>query len=116
MFQLGGRIVTDARHEADLMIDEDERRVLGSQGFVRSGLIGHVVLLGLLREDLRSCFPELPLRLFGKWRLRRCARRPRKPPSGQIPDPLAYFALANTLAAALSCPAAKAPVAACSMR
>src|SRR5713226_5514872 len=39
MFQLAGRIVTDARHEADLMIDEDERRVLGSQGFVRSGLI-----------------------------------------------------------------------------
>jgi hypothetical protein len=39
MFQLAGRIVTDARHEADLMIDEDERRVLGGQGFVRSGLI-----------------------------------------------------------------------------
>jgi hypothetical protein len=34
MFQLAGRIVTDPCHEADLMIDEDERRVLGSQGFV----------------------------------------------------------------------------------
>jgi hypothetical protein len=30
------------------MIDEDERRVLGSQGFVRSGLIWRAVLLGLL--------------------------------------------------------------------
>src|SRR5260370_25264539 len=31
---------------------------------------------GLLREDLRSCFPESPLRLSGKRRLLRCARRP----------------------------------------
>jgi len=31
--------VTDARHQADLIIDEDERRVLGRQRFVRSGLI-----------------------------------------------------------------------------
>jgi hypothetical protein len=39
VFQLSDRIVADAAHEADLMIDKDERRVLGSQGFVRSGLI-----------------------------------------------------------------------------
>ena len=30
VFQLAGRIVTDARHEVDLMFDEDKGRVLGS--------------------------------------------------------------------------------------
>ncbi len=49
MFQLAGRIVTDAGHEADLMIDEDERCVLRSEGLVGTGLIGHGILLGFLR-------------------------------------------------------------------
>ena len=49
MFQLAGRIVTDAGHEADLMIDEDERCVLRSEGLVGTGLIGHGILLGVLR-------------------------------------------------------------------
>ncbi len=34
LIQLARRIVADARHEAYLMIDEDERRVLGGQGLV----------------------------------------------------------------------------------
>src|SRR2546423_15691784 len=41
MFQLAGRIVTDAGHEANLMIDQNKRRIFGSQGFVRIGLISH---------------------------------------------------------------------------
>ncbi len=40
-FQLARRIVTDARHEAYLMIDEDERRILGSKRFVTAVLISH---------------------------------------------------------------------------
>src|SRR6266481_3173239 len=54
MFQLADRIVTDARHEADLMIDEDERRVLGSQGFVGANLIGHGILLSSSISDFRK--------------------------------------------------------------
>src|SRR5438034_6029999 len=41
MFQLAGRIVTDAGHEANLMIDQNKRRIFRSQGFVRVGLISH---------------------------------------------------------------------------
>src|SRR5258706_1657043 len=35
MLQLPGRIITNAGHEADLMIDENERCVFGSEGLVR---------------------------------------------------------------------------------
>jgi hypothetical protein len=43
--QLAGRIIADAGHEADLMIDEDERRIFGSEGLVRVDLIVHRILL-----------------------------------------------------------------------
>jgi len=34
VFELARGNVPDARHEADLMIDEDNRRILGGQRFV----------------------------------------------------------------------------------
>jgi hypothetical protein len=37
VFQLAGRIVADTSYEADLMIDENERGVFGSQGARRGG-------------------------------------------------------------------------------
>ena len=45
VFQFAGRIVTDAGHKTDLMIDENERGILGSQRFVRTHLIIHCILL-----------------------------------------------------------------------
>lgn len=45
MLQLAGRIIADAGHEADLMIDEDERRIFGGQGLVGTHLITHCILL-----------------------------------------------------------------------
>src|SRR5438034_9714371 len=44
MFQLAGRIVTDAGHEANLMIDQNKRRIFGGQGIVRVRLISHDIL------------------------------------------------------------------------
>jgi len=43
MFQLAGRIVTDARHEADLMIARTSAAFLES-GLVGVNLIGHGIL------------------------------------------------------------------------
>jgi hypothetical protein len=34
MFELARGYVPDARHEADLVVDEDERCILGSEGLV----------------------------------------------------------------------------------
>ena len=45
VLQLADRIITDARHQADLMIDENECRILGSEGLVRVDLIVHRILL-----------------------------------------------------------------------
>src|ERR1700747_1540732 len=36
-------LVADARHQADLVIDEDKRSVLGSQRLVRVDLIWHTI-------------------------------------------------------------------------
>jgi hypothetical protein len=55
VFQLADRIVTHARHQTYLVIDENEGRVLGSQGFVGVNLIDHGILhrlLGLLSVAL----------------------------------------------------------------
>jgi hypothetical protein len=41
VFELARGNVPDARHESDLMVDEDEGRVLGGQRFVGADLIGH---------------------------------------------------------------------------
>jgi len=43
VFQLACRIVTDAGHKADLVINEDKIRVFGSQRFVRAGLMCHTI-------------------------------------------------------------------------
>src|SRR5258705_12946038 len=70
-FQLAGRIVADTSHEADLMIDEDEHGVFGSQGLVGADLISHRILLGFLRYDLHGsqwceqCVSKTPLPVFG---------------------------------------------------
>jgi hypothetical protein len=48
VLQFPGRIITDARHQADLMIDENECRILGSEGLVRVDLIVHCILLYVL--------------------------------------------------------------------
>src|SRR5260370_26749524 len=69
-FQLAGRIVADTSHEADLMIDEDEHGVFGSQGLIGADLISHRILLGFSRYDLqRSQWCErvskTPLPVFG---------------------------------------------------
>jgi hypothetical protein len=45
VFQLAGRIVANARHEADLMIDENERGIFGSEGFVGMDWLRHWILL-----------------------------------------------------------------------
>jgi hypothetical protein len=45
VFQFAGRIVTDPRHEADLMIDEDECRVFRGERLVGADLIRHWFLL-----------------------------------------------------------------------
>jgi hypothetical protein len=45
VLQLPGRIITDAGQEADLMIDEDERRIFGSEGLVRVDLSVQRILL-----------------------------------------------------------------------
>ncbi len=45
VFELARGNVPDARHETDLMIDEHERGILGSQRFVRTPLIIHCILL-----------------------------------------------------------------------
>jgi len=45
VFQLTGRIITDAGHEADLMINENERRIFGSEGLVGADLISHYIFL-----------------------------------------------------------------------
>jgi hypothetical protein len=45
MLQLAGGIVPDTRHEADLMIDEDEGCIFGSEGIIRVGLTAHCILL-----------------------------------------------------------------------
>jgi len=45
MFQLARRIVANARHETNLMIDEDQRGILGSQRFVGTHLITLLILL-----------------------------------------------------------------------
>src|SRR5689334_1864895 len=37
-FSFASRIIADARHETDLMVDKDERGVLGTQRFVRADL------------------------------------------------------------------------------
>ncbi len=39
------RIITDAGHEADLMINENERRIFGGEGLVGADLISHYVFL-----------------------------------------------------------------------
>ena len=41
MLELAGRIITNAGHEADLMIDEDERRVFRGERRVGADLIRH---------------------------------------------------------------------------
>jgi hypothetical protein len=53
VFQLARRIVTDARHQTYLMIDEDKRRILRSHGLVGADLIGHGILLRLLLVAVR---------------------------------------------------------------
>src|ERR1700720_1735218 len=45
VFQLTGRIITDAGHEADLMINENERRIFGGEGLVGADLISHYIFL-----------------------------------------------------------------------
>jgi hypothetical protein len=37
--------MTDAGHEADLMINENERRIFGGEGLVGADLISHYVIL-----------------------------------------------------------------------
>ena len=44
VFQLTGRIITDAGHEADLMINENERRIFGGEG-LGADLISHYIFL-----------------------------------------------------------------------
>ncbi len=39
------RIITDAGHEVDLMINENERRIFGGEGLVGANLISHYILL-----------------------------------------------------------------------
>ena len=41
VFQLTGRIITDAGQEADLMINENERRIFGGEGLIGADLISH---------------------------------------------------------------------------
>jgi len=45
VLEQGDRIVTDASHQADLVIDEDERRVVGRKRLIGTALCGHCVLL-----------------------------------------------------------------------
>src|SRR6266478_2809866 len=45
VLQLPGRVITDAGHETDLMIDEDERCIFESEGLVIVDLIVHCILL-----------------------------------------------------------------------
>jgi hypothetical protein len=59
----------------------------------------------------RVAFSDSPARR----RLPQCVRRPGSPPRGGSRYPLGYFA-GNTPPPDFSCPAAKAPVAACSMK
>src|SRR5207249_6959084 len=48
VLQRPDRVVAHARQKADLVIDEDERRVLRREGFVEGGLTAHRGLLSLL--------------------------------------------------------------------
>src|SRR5438309_1919309 len=45
VLEQGNRIVTDASHQADLVIDEDERRVFGRKRLIGTALCGHCFLL-----------------------------------------------------------------------
>jgi hypothetical protein len=45
MLELSDRVVTDSGHEPKLMIDQDERGVLGCQRLVRPGCVEHGVFL-----------------------------------------------------------------------
>ena len=64
------------------------------------------------REDLSYQFLELPLELSGK--AEASSVRPAKPSPWSNPAIVSYFDAYTPTA--FSCPAAKAPVAACSMR
>jgi len=45
MLELGDRVVAHSAHEADLVIDEDERRAFGCERLVTAGWVGHGILL-----------------------------------------------------------------------
>src|SRR5260370_17989236 len=45
VFQLTGRIITDAGHEADLMINENDRRIFGGEGLAGPDLFSHYILI-----------------------------------------------------------------------